>query len=497
MAEREKAKQSIIAAIGAESYRLVIQSIIAAIGAERYRAAYEEIHTPDPKTSLHQLGFNYKVPYEIGEVIWGSSRQPTYPALAWIHQQLSDVDKVELTLQFFREIPTHYLLEYLHTGFEEGLSAEARKRFWEQARAYLSHKDELLANAMGSNISSFFDTTATVEEAWVELTGEDASEKQLEQVLCWCASVPSRLGVPFYLRLLKSAKWHPFIFRSLLNSSFRVCDVSDKKELLAILQQLNLNPIDAQVAQRLSVSAAKLPAMQAHLQKKLENIALVDKKAVIAAIGDEKYQAACKAARKTAPGTGSQMKAADLDYDILFKIEECIWESGLIDAQKVDLTFQVYRDMPCYHFIANMTMWLDEFSLEARSVFWEQVRAFLSQEDEALADPVAYSMWCDLFEDHGHTKEAWRELTREDANDLLQRVLIASGPIPFTMKEPLYARLIGDQKWHYYLYRSLLHSKFDILGTINTGKAKILLDQLDLPADTEHLHQLRAALQEE
>ncbi|HEU5198701.1 MAG TPA: hypothetical protein VFU32_03635, partial [Ktedonobacterales bacterium] len=74
------------------------ETIISAIGAERYKAACQEIRIPDPKTKLHQLKVNQKVPYEIGDIIWGSPYRTTDPALAWI-QQLSDVAKVELTVQ--------------------------------------------------------------------------------------------------------------------------------------------------------------------------------------------------------------------------------------------------------------------------------------------------------------------------------------------------------------------------------------------------------------
>lgn len=474
------------------------ETIISAIGAERYKAACQEIRIPDPKTKLHQLKVNQKVPYEIGDIIWGSPYRTTDPALAWI-QQLSDVAKVELTVQFFREIPFSSLLEYIQYAFEIGLSAEARNLFWQEARACLAQDDEMLAKAMAGSIGFYFlSMPSIVDEAWAELTGEHASEKQLERLLSQCASVPFRLREPLYRRLLANLKWHPYIFHNLRNSDFRENDKAQKERLLAILQQLNLESIDSQAAQRLALSPGKQAKERAIIQRQLEKTALVNKATVIHTVGDEQYRAACETAQKEAPGTGTKIGAADtLDYDCLFQIDDCIWESGLTDTQKVDLTFQVYKDIPCYHFMTTICMQFDHFSTEAKKCFWDHVRALLSQENAALADPVSYSMWCDFFEDHGYTQEAWTELTRPEANDIqLQHVLISSGPIPFSMKEPLYARMVEDKKWHYFIYRSLLHSEFDVLGDINRDKARTLLDQLDLPENTEHLSKLRKALQQ-
>jgi hypothetical protein len=63
--------------------------------------------------------------------------------------------------------------------------------------------------------------------------------------------------------------------------------------------------------------------------------------------------------------------------------------------------FQVYREMPCYGLFFGLTLdhW-HELPVEARKVFWREARALLSQDDEALAQPLAYSMWCDFFEYH-------------------------------------------------------------------------------------------------
>ena len=66
---------------------------------------------------------------------------------------------------------------------------------------------------------------------------------------------------------------------------------------------------------------------------------------------------------------------------------------------------------------------------------------------------------------------------------LLERVLIASGPVPFRLKTRLYAKLINDEHWHYFIYRSLLHSTFDIYGEIEQREVIKLLAELKLPPE--------------
>lgn len=85
--------------------------------------------------------------------------------------------------------------------------------------------------------------------------------------------------------------------------------------------------------------------------------------------------------------------------------------------------------------------------------------------------------------------------TKEPASDLLlQRVLIHSGPVPYDLKRELYERLLPDEKWHYYIYRSLLHSAFDMYGKIHRKDAGQVLEQLELADDLEHLGKLQDKL---
>lgn len=65
---------------------------------------------------------------------------------------------------------------------------------------------------------------------------------------------------------------------------------------------------------------------------------------------------------------------------------------------------------------------------------------------------------------------------------LIERLLEASGPVPFSLKEALYAKLVDELHWHHYIFRSIYFSIFDFYGQIDKRKAVTILARLVLPA---------------
>jgi hypothetical protein len=112
---------------------------------------------------------------------------------------------------------------------------------------------------------------------------------------------------------------------------------------------------------------------------------------------------------------------------------------------------------------------------------------------DRLADPIAYSLWCDYFEDPASVEEAWTAVAAPGAVSArgLQRVLNVSGPVPYDLKVPIYERLVGSTHWHPFIFRSLLYSAFDVYGQIDARAARKLLDKLSLSKTTEGLNELR------
>ena len=217
---------------------------------------------------------------------------------------------------------------------------------------------------------------------------------------------------------------------------------------------------------------------------------------IIANIGKDKYDEACSAARKVAARTGMALGGSDFNSAVPHDISGQIWDSAGDSQDKPDLTFRFYEEMPCYGYLMYVSMYFGEFSTAAKAILWSKYREYLAG-DDALAGPATYSLWCDFFEDQTRVQEAWGNLTDEISNELLiQRILDSSGPVPFAEKEELYQRLLPNPKWHHAIFQSLLHSQFDVYGSIDKKKAKAVLRQLALPADTENLETLRIALQQ-
>jgi hypothetical protein len=222
---------------------------------------------------------------------------------------------------------------------------------------------------------------------------------------------------------------------------------------------------------------------------------MMDMDEIIGIVGEAKFHQACADARRTAAGTGKSLGKNDFDSDVPHDVSSLIWDSDGETGDKLELTFRFYEQMPCYAYLFYISMYMRDFSEPTKHLFWSKYKTYLAAE-ETLADPVAYSLWCGYFEDGpARAAEAWNILTAEITNDLLlQRLLFASGPVPFELKEKLYRRLLPEPRWHYYSFQSLLHSQFDVYGSVDREKGKAVLGRLVLPHDTEHLAKLRAAL---
>lgn len=142
--------------------------------------------------------------------------------------------------------------------------------------------------------------------------------------------------------------------------------------------------------------------------------------------------------------------------------------------------------------------------------FWVGYRQRLEATESA--EQVLYSLWVDWFEDPETAEEAFAAVigddvramrTRRRVRDLatgplhrrVARVLEHSGPVPWICKHDVYEITAAVPELHMALFKALLTSYHDIYGDLEPAAALALLERLDLPADTEHLAQLRAVLQ--
>jgi hypothetical protein len=215
---------------------------------------------------------------------------------------------------------------------------------------------------------------------------------------------------------------------------------------------------------------------------------------IVARIGEERFRAEAEIARKDAsrPDYGSGSGAT---VDVPHEIEEWIWDTENPWVERVALFFSVYDTMPSYGHLMYTTSRYREFDPDARKLWWGEVRVRLIGPDLALKQPLAYSLWCDYFEDARTVEEAWSELTRPDAPPALLRVVLRnSDPVPFVLKQHLYERLIAEPAWHDSIFESLLGSAFDVYGQIEIPAARVILDRLRLRGDHPNLDLLRGKL---
>src|ERR1019366_4850192 len=143
---------------------------------------------------------------------------------------------------------------------------------------------------------------------------------------------------------------------------------------------------------------------------------------ITAPIPPNAYRAACEAARLAAVDAnyGSQKAAEQFDSEIPHDIAGRIWDLSETEADKLDLAIQAYTEMPCYGHAMYFAMNYRELSAPLRERFWAWVRATLSGEDDALANPLEYMLWCDFFEaDRDRATDAWDHLVDAESPDTL------------------------------------------------------------------------------
>ncbi|MER5730699.1 hypothetical protein ABT084_20600 [Streptomyces sp. NPDC002138] len=136
-------------------------------------------------------------------------------------------------------------------------------------------------------------------------------------------------------------------------------------------------------------------------------------------------------------------------------------------------------------------------------VLWDGYRRRLEADRDA--DAVTYSLWVDWFEDHTTSATAFAEVLGHDIDRVVadrsepllrraRRVLEHSGPVRWTVKEPTYRAAARLSDLHPAVFHGIRASFHDVYGDLEPTAALLLLDQLDLPAGTRHLGELRHVL---
>ncbi len=148
------------------------------------------------------------VPHELQELIWLGGNA------SWI-------ERVELALALYRQMPTYGTLMYTSHYFREW-DDDARALFWSEYRELISDPDDRLADPVGYSLwCDYFEDRETVGEAWLRVAHLDGlSERGVQRLLELSGPVPFGLKAPLYDELAFDPLWHVFVFRGLLSSGF-------------------------------------------------------------------------------------------------------------------------------------------------------------------------------------------------------------------------------------------------------------------------------------
>lgn len=202
---------------------------------------------------------------------------------------------------------------------------------------------------------------------------------------------------------------------------------------------------------------------------------------IIASVGADVFQRACVYAWATAAGTGigmgrervaSDKVAAELPHDL---VDLTILNEELPWPERVRLHFALYRRMPSYALL--MYCWPHDMPDDVRAMFWQDLRDLLEEHDPRLADPVSYWLWCGPFESPDDVDEAWSQVAVEGApgRARLERVLGASGPVPWSIKAGLIESLASDATWHETIRVAVSAAKQNIHRDVDAQHASQIL----------------------
>lgn len=163
-------------------------------------------------------------------------------------------------------------------------------------------------------------------------------------------------------------------------------------------------------------------------------------------------------------------------------------------AEKLRLSFELYRFAPSYAVLMYVYECWREITDEAWELVWEAYGSFLEDPDPVMADPASYSLWVDWFEDGQTVVRAWKGLTLSPSERGLERLLSDSGPVPWQLKVELFDSLASDQRWHPWIFDAFRRATTDVAGQIDRVTALSLLNKLALDLAINDPAPLRTAL---
>lgn len=189
----------------------------------------------------------------------------------------------------------------------------------------------------------------------------------------------------------------------------------------------------------------------------------------------------------------------DLLADACEGVRQDKWRTSTAEQRFASL-FEIFTVWPCYttashlygEFIHGEAV--DEL---AKRQLWHGILDCIGSDDLSIREAIEYVLWVDFFEDQSTCKETWGELTsRVRRPEVLDRLIVNAGPVPFALKQPFYRKLSRDPSRHAVLAESLARSIDDAFGQTDLVETQKYFDKLQLPDGNKHFEYLRKKLSE-
>jgi len=196
------------------------------------------------------------------------------------------------------------------------------------------------------------------------------------------------------------------------------------------------------------------------------------------------YRNACEEAYKDAVVVHTE-QGEDKSFNSMIphEINSDLWDLKINNADKINLFFELYEEMPCYGHLMYLCMaFKNDFNDDEKEIVLLKFKEYLKSDNEHFKTPIGYSLWCDYFEDIEVCELVWKRLLLNDESNvnLLKAVLSISGPVPWRLKTDLYSKLLTNSEWHNAIYQSILFSAFDVYGSVDRKEAMLILSRLEI-----------------
>jgi hypothetical protein len=202
--------------------------------------------------------------------------------------------------------------------------------------------------------------------------------------------------------------------------------------------------------------------------------------------------------------TAHEVDAVD-DASARDLLPEILGDPELEPVERLAVALGLLDLLPIYWITVQLRWFVNGAKDEAlEAAFWAAIREHLAA--AVPTEAVLHSLWSDWFSDIDTTERAFAETLGDDAGRLADgdealtrraaAVLKVSGPVPWPVKYPVYAVAAEVEALRPAVFNGVLYSFHDVYGSLEIEPALALLDRLELPDDTAHLDDLRAALRE-